>query len=117
MERASIWFTGNWRLGDPAAVAARPDVSSPAEMATVLIEEFNSLVEPGDIVWMLGGMFGDAQAGIEPDLDAVGLLHGRKYLIAGPGDHCWFAHPGSMTWTQRYRDAGLAGVVTGEDGS
>lgn len=56
------------------------------EHDTTLIDNWNDRVKPTDEAWILGDVgFGSAQS----ILTKVGMLNGRKHLIAGNHDEVW----------------------------
>lgn len=85
-----------------------------AAMDEGLIERWNAVVGDDDEVWVLGDV---AMGTIAESLPEVGRLRGRKVLVPGNHDRCWYGH-GSYgdQWIERYREVGfdeiLQGVVT-----
>ena len=84
------------------------------EMNAALIDRWNETVGDDDEVIVLGDF---AMGRIGETLPLVGLLRGRKVLLAGNHDRCWFGHrtgaiiPGDSGFieanTARYLDAGF----------
>lgn len=74
------------------------------------IARWNEVVGPDDLVWVLGGF----TAGAVDPAPYARLLHGVKYLVAGPGDNCWAGYGGTPreleTLKKQYTDAGFKGV-------
>jgi len=108
----TVWFTADLHFGHANIIeyCGRPfgDVES---MNAALIERWNYSVHPSDTVWVLGDV---ALGRITETLSLVGELHGRKLLLAGNHDRCWFGHgPRADGWTERYLDAGFAEVHQG----
>jgi calcineurin-like phosphoesterase family protein len=105
----TVWFTSDLHLGHANIIeyCGRPfaDVDT---MNAALIERWNAVVQPDDTVWVLGDMvLGRSNA----TLPLVGMLHGRKLLLAGNHDRCWLGHGSKADeWTERYLAAGFAEV-------
>lgn len=111
--RASVWFSADHQFGSLAAAHER-EFESITHMNEVLVQRHNQLIEPHDIVWLLG----DICAGQDSSsLDWIGQLNGRKYLIAGAQDRCFAGmatDPKRLArWVARYLDAGITHVSTG----
>ena len=82
-----------------------------AEMDRALVERWNQVVSPDDEVWVLGDV---AMGTIADSLAHVSDLHGRKVLVAGNHDRCWFGHgERAESWVDRYLDAGFDRVIQG----
>jgi len=56
-----------------------------AEMNTALVDRWNSVVKPGDIVYVLGDMFWCKPADATPVIES---LNGQKFLVRGNHDKC-----------------------------
>lgn len=100
------FFTADLHLGHRNIIeySARP-FRDADEMNTALIERWNETVAGDDEVIVLGDF---AMGRIDETLPLVGLLHGRKVLLTGNHDRCWFGHrKGVDTSTARYLDAGF----------
>ncbi len=100
------FFTADLHLGHRNIIdySGRPfrDVD---EMNVALIERWNETVAGDDEVIVLGDF---AMGRIEETLPLIGLMHGRKVLLTGNHDRCWFGHrKGVETSTARYLDAGF----------
>ena len=104
------WFTSDLHLGHANIIeyCDRPfaDVD---EMNRALVERWNRVVAADDEVWVLGDM---AMGQIADSLGLVRGLAGRKILLAGNHDRCWFGHAAKRKarvdeWTATYRDAGF----------
>ncbi len=82
-----------------------------AEMDEGLVARWNEVVADDDEVWVLGDV---AMGPIGASLAQVSRLAGRKVLVAGNHDRCWFGHgPKAEPWVERYLDAGFAEVLQG----
>ena len=83
------------------------------DMNAALVDRWNAVVGVDDTVWVLGDV---ALGKIADTLPLVGLLHGRKVLIAGNHDRCWAGHSAKHRperWVVRYLDAGFSAVSQG----
>lgn len=79
----SIFFTADTHFGDHRTIniQKRP-FASVAEMDAVLIERWNAVVAPDDVVWHLGDVA--RRAAYVPAL--LARLHGTKHLLRGNND-------------------------------
>ena len=104
----TIWFTADLHLSHAriAELAGRPftDVDS---MNAAIVDAWNDRVTIDDTVWVLGDV---ALGKIADTLPLVGLLTGRKILVAGNHDRCWTGHRKVGDWPQRYLDAGFTAI-------
>ena len=108
----TTWFTADHHFGHHNIIdyCSRPftDVSA---MNDALVQNWNDEVSPGDTVWVVGDF---ALGKISETLPIAGGLNGRKILVAGNHDRCWFGHgKRSDGWTERYLDAGFEEVIQG----
>lgn len=80
------FYISDWHYGHANCLAFdnRP-FKSVEEMNEALIARWNSVVRPGDIVYVLGDMFWCKPSVAIPVLDA---LNGEKFLIKGNHDRC-----------------------------
>ena len=107
-----IWYTADLHFGHANIIryCNRP-FNSVDEMNEALIDRWNAVVAPDDIVMVLGDF---AMGRIDDTLPLAARLAGDKVLIPGNHDRCWFGHydPDSKrrAWVQRYLDAGFSGV-------
>lgn len=101
--RPKHFFTAGQWFGEPGSTAR--DYTA--------IDRWNAAVGPDDLVWVLGGF----TAGAVDPASYLRLLHGVKYLVAGPGDDCWAGYDHTARdqamLTERYVDAGFKAVVNG----
>ena len=81
------WYTSDLHFGHVNLIKKghRP-YASLDEMHDVLIEGWNSVVSPGDEVWVLGDY---ALRPYEESLAFTPLLNGTKVLVPGNHDGCW----------------------------
>lgn len=111
------FFTADTRFGDETAADNR-GFGSVAEMDELLVEAWNSVVEPTDVVWVLGG-FATVNSLMNPpdEMSPASKLNGTKYLVAGPTDRPFsLAQQGPKAReraVQLCRASGFTGVVTG----
>jgi calcineurin-like phosphoesterase family protein len=106
------YFTADLHFGHANIIryCERP-FASVTEMDEALVENWNAVVDHGDEVWVLGDV---AMGPIDEGLAKVGLLHGRKVLVAGNHDRCWEGNPRRHEeWVRRYLDAGFAEILQG----
>lgn len=102
-----IWFTADLHFGHANIIdyCDRPfaDVD---EMNAELINHWNEVVEPDDVVWVLGDV---AMGKIADTLPLVSRLHGHKHLVSGNHDRCWPGHGlnQAVDWMDRYKAAGF----------
>ena len=76
-----------------------------------LIQRWNNTVSSSDDVIVLGDF---AMGRIDETLPIAGLLNGRKVLLAGNHDRCWYGHKkGVDAATGRYLDAGFDEIWQG----
>lgn len=82
-----------------------------AAMDEGLVERWNASVGDDDEVWVLGDV---AMGTIADSLPLVEGLRGRKVLVAGNHDRCWYGH-GSYAdrWVDQYHEAGFDEIVQG----
>jgi calcineurin-like phosphoesterase family protein len=111
-----LWFTADFHFGHKniCQYADRPfphgEDGVPA-MNAALVEAFNARVADSDDVWVLGDV---ALGRLDASLATVGLLNGRKVLVAGNHDRCWPGHGRRAAgWEERYLAAGFARVLPG----
>lgn len=104
----TTWYTSDQHFGHANIInlCHRPfaDVD---EMNAALVDRWNSVVQPGDRVWVLGDVALTPKA-----LGPVAQLNGRKVLIAGNHDACWERHKRHTKQIAVYREAGFTGVLT-----
>jgi calcineurin-like phosphoesterase family protein len=86
---SNVWFTSDTHFFHKKVAELRgfPDTDMHDR---VIIESWNSVVQPQDIVWHLG----DVTVGGHGDdfLEAVRQLNGHKHLVTGNHDAVWPAH-------------------------
>jgi calcineurin-like phosphoesterase family protein len=80
-------------------------------MNAALVEAFNARISGTDEVWVLGDV---ALGKLDDALANIGLLNGRKVLVAGNHDRCWPGHSHRAAgWEEKYLAAGFAQVLPG----
>lgn len=108
----TTWFTADQHFGHTNIIdyCGRP-FASVGEMNEVLVERWNARVAPDDTVWVLGDV---AMGRIDESLEYVARLAGRKILVAGNHDRCWYGHGDrAVDWMERYLDAGFDEIAQG----
>ncbi|MGH3849510.1 MAG: hypothetical protein ACRDRT_07400 [Pseudonocardiaceae bacterium] len=106
------YFTADLHLGHTNIIkyCGRP-FRDADDMAVALIERWNETVGDDDEVVVLGDF---AMGKIVNILPLVGLMNGRKVLLAGNHDNCWSGHrKGVEAATTRYLEAGFAEIWQG----
>jgi len=107
------FFTADLHLGHRNIIeyCGRP-FRDAEDMNVALVDRWNDTVGHDDEVVVLGDF---AMGRITETLPLVGLLHGRKILLAGNHDRCWSGHrKGVDTATTLYLDAGFDEIWQGE---
>lgn len=104
----TVYFTADHHFGHGGAMGLfkRPYAST-AAMDEAMIERWNAVVTPDDIVWYLG----DFSLHKNPDHTAwlLAILQGRKYLIAGNNDPANIRDLQGWTEVAEYRELELDG--------
>lgn len=105
---SGVFYTSDTHFGHARIVELcdRP-FSSVEDMNAGLVERWNSVVRPKDIVYHMGDVTGGSLA----PLEHIQKLNGRKILIAGNHDAC---HPMHRDWYKhlpKYLDAGFEAVM------
>jgi len=108
----ATWFTADLHFGHVNIIryCDRP-FADIKEMDSTLISRWNQTVGDDDTVWVLGDL---ALGSINHGMAIIGSLRGRKLLLAGNHDRCWYGHGRrAKGWAERYLDAGFAEVHQG----
>lgn len=87
------------------------------EMNEGLIDRWNTMVKPADTVWILGDLHLGAFSKAAP---LVSRLAGRKLLIPGNHDGCWFGsvkQPKRVRVRQEMFDAGIGRIIDSRSGT
>jgi calcineurin-like phosphoesterase family protein len=80
-----VYFTSDHHFGHAGARSLyRRPFASVAEMDGQMICRWNSVVEPGDVVWHLGDF--SVRQSPERVASLLSALHGQKHLIVGNND-------------------------------
>jgi calcineurin-like phosphoesterase family protein len=83
------------------------------DMSQSLINNWNRLVSPGDVVYVLGDV---AMGKIADTLPMVSELDGDKVLVPGNHDRCWFGgKKNHADWIAKYEDVGFTILGNGID--
>ena len=78
----TVFFTSDTHFGHLKALEFRPGLNSLEEHNEFIIDKWNSVVRPSDLVWHLG----DVALGDKSFISCVGKCNGRKKLIHGKHD-------------------------------
>lgn len=105
----SVYFTSDSHFGHRAMIERqwRPQFATVAEMNEYMVDNWNVVVGPKDIVWHLGD-FG--MGGMMHFLQIVPRLHGTIHLITGNHDHPWPGGRDAHKYQQAWLDAGFASI-------
>lgn len=99
---SETWFTADTHFGHKAMSAEgkgwRP-FDTVAEHDEFLVEQWNKVVRPGDLVWHLGDV---GMGSEERTLATVSRLNGQKHLVAGNHDPVWPGHRDSHKKQKRW---------------
>jgi len=95
IKNRNLWFTADLHLGHSNIIkyCNRP-FSSVEEMDETLIERWNWLVKPKDVVYFLGDF---CMGGREQALQYFNRLNGQIYVVPGGHDKRWARFQGSYT--------------------
>lgn len=115
----SRWFTADTHFGHARICEFEPEArgqfASVEEMNEQIIENFNSVLQPDDELWILGDV---ALGKLDDSLECISRLNGKKALVAGNHDRCWLGYGKNqqnprklVASTQRYKDAGFEEVI------
>lgn len=96
-----IWVTSDTHFGhanilhfeDEDGQLVRPDFSSVDDMNQTMVDRWNSVVKPGDIVYHLGDVFFGDKAAFQ---SLWARLNGRKRLIVGNHDDIKYLSSGGF---------------------
>lgn len=104
----SVFYTSDTHFGHERIIELcyRP-FESAEDMNLSMVDSWNTVVRPDDIVYHLGDVTGGSLA----PLRYIKALNGRKILIAGNHDAC---HPMHRDWLKRipfYLEAGFEAVM------
>lgn len=99
----NTWYTADLHFGHKNIMTYcdRPWATT-QEMDAAMVDRWNSVVAPGDTVWVLGDV------ALSPSkIGPVAQLTGTKILVAGNHDACWHVHRKSSRMMPVYADAGF----------
>lgn len=101
-----VFFTSDTHFGDHRTLNLykRPFPST-SEMDEALVENWNTVVGPGDLVWHLGDFARNAQRAAE----ILPRLHGEKHLVVGNNDPV-FEPGGGWASVRPYAETEVDGV-------
>jgi calcineurin-like phosphoesterase family protein len=107
----ALYFTSDQHFGHANIIGYchRPfaDVD---RMREWFVDLWNWVVEPDDVVWVLGDV---ALGRLEETLPIVSALKGHKVLVPGNHDRCWRGHR-KPSKRQAYLDAGFEEILDGD---
>lgn len=108
----TTWFTADQHFGHANIIDyCRRPFASVADMNEALIARWNARVTADDTVWVLGDV---AMGRIDESLACVSRLAGRKILVTGNHDRCWYGHGDrAFEWIERNLDAGFDEIAQG----
>lgn len=108
----TVWFTSDQHFGHARllALSASRGAAFPtvAEMNARLVQNWNSVVQPDDTVWVLGDF---DMHGKDATLALVEQLVGTKILISGNHDSCWAGVRDGWKNRDLYLAAGFAAIM------
>lgn len=95
---STTWFTADLHFGHEriSELSHRPFANA-TEMGDAIIDNWNSIVAPDDICWILGDLA--IEGSWRTGLERASEMNGRLRLITGNHDQAW---PGKSTWTRFY---------------
>lgn len=105
----TVWFTADTHFHHHGALSLyRRPFASLAEMDAVMVQRWNTVVQPDDEVWHLG----DFALRLKPDAAAALLegLRGRKHLVIGNNDPPETCAMSGWSSVQRYAELTLDDV-------
>lgn len=112
----TVFFTADQHFGHRRILEleGRP-FDDVAAMDAALVERWNAVVGPDDVVHVLGDV---ALGEIDDSLALVAQLNGTKHLVAGNHDRCFALARGgrgrtAQEWLATYLDAGFATATDG----
>lgn len=79
------------------------------EMNEALVDNWNAHVSVDDETWILGDL---CMGRLEHSMQFIARLNGRKILLPGNHDKCWFGHKKFQPWVAKYIDAGIDEVIS-----
>lgn len=105
-----IWFTSDHHFGHANIISFcdRP-YDNVDHMNEMLIQNWNSLVKPNDLVYHQGDL---CMGKIEKTLPLIKRLNGIIVLIPGNHDKCWHGgRAGHEIWEAKYKEMGIEKIV------
>lgn len=99
------WVTSDLHFSHgPIIRMCRRPFSDVGNMNRLLVMNWNEVVAPDDVVYVLG----DVVMGERSEtLPVVEKLNGIKLLVPGNHDRCWSHDKAAAKWVKRYEDVGL----------
>ena len=101
---ANVWFTSDLHIGHVSVAEWRgfPDV---AAHDALLADNWDAMVHPDDVVWVLGDISAGGTKASRDALDWIKARNGVKHLVAGNHDRCHPMHRDSHRWQREYLSA------------
>jgi calcineurin-like phosphoesterase family protein len=107
----ALYFTSDQHFGHANIIRlARRPFPDLDRMHEWFVEMWNWLVEPDDVVWVLGDV---ALGRLDESLEVIGGLNGHKVLVPGNHDRCWSGHR-NPSKHEAYLDAGFDEILDGD---
>lgn len=108
---STTWFTSDLHLGDRQVLDFGRAFPSVREMNQALCDNWRSVVDDDDEVWILGDLARGSK--LDEMLALVDALPGTKHLVTGNHDRCWPLRPSyGVAEVTRYLGAGFESIVT-----
>jgi calcineurin-like phosphoesterase family protein len=102
----AVWFTADTHFGHAGALALyRRPFASVAAMNAAMVERWNAVVGPDDVVWHLGDFA--LRTSAEAACVLLRALNGRKHLITGNNDPPAICALGEWSSVQAYAELTL----------
>jgi calcineurin-like phosphoesterase family protein len=83
--RSETWFTADLHIGH-RLIAEKRGFSDPVEHDDMLAMRWDTKVDPGDTVWLLGDISGGGRGSQQRALNWIAARPGTKHLVAGNHD-------------------------------
>lgn len=108
----TTYLTADLHLGHTNIIKySRRPFEDVNEMNEIIVRDWNTIVQPDDVVWILGDL---CLGRIEESLEVASRLAGQKILVPGNHDRMWpFAKQGTKEefWRKKYLEAGFVATI------